>query len=147
MTIKKIITTVLVFTMLIVGYNSIFNIGLAAVVNPGDAVHPQYTYTRTVTAQLIIDRSGRATCTGKVGLYDKNSTVSLTVRLLKKSGNTWITVKKWSDSRSGSLDYSLSKEYTVTSGAYKVRVSGTVTTNSGKSEVVSKSTSEQSFMQ
>ena len=108
-------------------------------------VSPQYTHTRKVVATLSIDDSGNATCAGKIGAYNKNSTISITVKLLKKNGKTWQTVKTWNDSGSGNIDFSCSKSYQVTHGVYKVKVLGIITTPDGQVEHVSKTTSEKTF--
>lgn len=145
MKVRKVLSMMMVCLTLLVIYGSMGNIGFALANKPEDVVSPQYTHTRKVVAQLSIDSSGRATCTGKVGVYDKESTVALTVKLLKKNGNSWTSIKSWSDSGSGNIDFSLSRNYTVEHGTYMVSVSGKVTTSTGKVEYVSKSTGEKTY--
>lgn len=145
MKVRKVLSMMMVCLTLLVSYGSMGNIGFASANKPEDVVSPQYTHTRKVVAQLSIDSSGRATCTGKVGVYDKESTVALTVKLLKKDGSSWTSIKSWSDSGSGNIDFSLSRNYTVEHGTYMVSVSGKVTTSAGKVEYVSKSTGEKTY--
>lgn len=145
MKVRKILAMMMAWLMLAVSYGSMCSLSFAAANKPEDVVSPQYTYTRKVVAQLSIDNSGRATCTGKVGVYDKDSTVALTVKLLKKDGRSWTRIKSWSDSGSGNIDFSLSRSYTVEQGTYMVSVSGKITTSAGKVEYVSKSTGEKTY--
>ena len=145
MTRKKVLSMVFAFMLALNLFVDVrLNSALAAV-KPGDVVSPQYTYTKKVVAQLWSDKPGVATCSGKVTVYDNSSKISLTVQLLRKDGSSWKEVVSWSGSGSGNLSYSITKDRAVSSGTYKVRVSGTITTVDGKTEKVSQSTSEKTF--
>ena len=145
MKVRKILAMMIACLILVVSYGSMCSPSFAAANKPEDVVSPQYAYTRKVVAQLSIDSYGRALCTGKVGVYDKDSTVALTVKLLKKDGRSWTSIKSWSDSGSGNIDFSLSRNYTVDQGTYMVSVSGKITTSAGKVEYVSKYTGEKTY--
>ncbi|MBR6862697.1 MAG: hypothetical protein IKM73_15420 [Acidaminococcaceae bacterium] len=94
----------------------------------------RYQYTRSIKATLSINNNGTATCYG----YIKANTVSdisLTVKLYKQSGSSWSLISSWSCS-GNMMILDLLKTRAVASGTYKVVVSGSVTSPSGRTEQV-----------
>lgn len=110
-----------------------------------DEISPYYSYTQLVTAGLSIDSSGVAECDGGITVYDLDSHISLSVRLQRKEGSTWILVKKWSDSCTGYRSISINKTYTVSEGTYRVVASGVITASDGQVEAVSCTTSSRTY--
>ena len=77
-----------------------------------------YTYTSSITAKLCFGGS-MAYCSGTVtpsGAYD----TSITVRLFRQDGNSWIFVKSWSGSATGGHTAAAGGSISVASGTYKV---------------------------
>ena len=91
-----------------------------------------YVYAKNVTANLTIDSSGNATCRGLITLRDSSYTVTITVKLQKKSGSSWTTLATWSDSGDGYAGASAGGTKKVSSGySYRVSVSTVVKDSSG----------------
>ena len=83
----------------------------------------------------------RCTCKGRIAPTYDDCTSSVTVRLQRKSGNSWVTLRTWTASGTGTHGSSAGGTYTLTThGTYRVYVSGTVVASDGTREPVSKST-------
>lgn len=107
---------------------------IATVANADDNLSLCYTHILSVRSSLTISGDGVATCTGKVTPYNIDSYIALTVTLLQKDGDNWRVVEAWTDSGSGNVVFSLSRNYQVDAGTYKVAVSGTVQNSNEDSE-------------
>ena len=84
----------------------------------------QYTYTSSITASLSFGGS-LAYCSGTVtpsGIYD----TSITVRLLRQDGNSWIFVTSWFGSATGGHTAAAGGSISVASGTYKVTSYGVI---------------------
>lgn len=134
----RMLSMVLVGVMLL----AISSSAIAAVKD--NMVSPLYLYTRKATAQLLISDSGKATCTGSIVATSKESDISMTVTLYRKSGSTWAKVTAWSDSIS-SQALQIEKNRQVSEGTYKVVLTGTVTNSEGKKESVNSTSSETTY--
>lgn len=132
---KRVSSRFLVLVLMLLTIFGVKSIGTAEVGN--DMVTPYYSYTVKVTASLIIDEYGAATCKGSIRVRSNDSSVSIVVQLQKKSGSTWMPVKTWyGNSDGGKYLISLSNSHTLSPGTYRVYVDGLVTDIDGNSEVV-----------
>lgn len=109
-----------------------------------DMISPLYLYTRKVTAHLSISDSGKATCSGSIVASSKESSISMTVTLYRKSGSTWTKVTAWSDSVSGQA-MQIEKTRQVSEGTYKVVLTGTITNSEGKKESINSTSTEMTY--
>lgn len=133
-----------VLGLVLVGLFSFGGSGQAAVRE--DAITPFYMYTTKVSASLTIDENGTARCSGSIRVRSNDSSVSITVRLQKKSGSTWMPVKTWyGDSDGGKYLVSLSNNHAVASGTYRVYVDGIVTDIDGNTEAVFAVSGEKTY--
>ena len=119
---------------------------LVGLTEASSEIQPRYDLTDTVTATLSISSSGVANCKGRVAPTYDDCTSSVTVRLQRKSGSSWITLRTWTDSGTGTHGSSAGGTYTLTThGTYRVYVGGTVVASDGPRETVSKSTPEKIY--
>ena len=116
----------------------------ADLAEPAEPIAPQYELTYKAQAVLSISSSGTATCTGKIIANESTSRVNLTLKIYKKSGSAWNLVRSW-NTLNNLGQASLSRTQSVTPGAYKVTVTGTVKTSAGQTERVSKSSPVKTF--
>lgn len=115
-TVKRILCIVLTVAFLTSGVSAF----------AGD-VGPRYKGTATISADLSISSTGKASCAGVVVLYS-GYTATLTMKLQQYNGSYWTTIKSWSTSDSKSL----SKSYYVSSGySYRVVTSAKVYNSAG----------------
>lgn len=91
--------------------------------NAKGEVSPMFIYIRTTLAELSINGSS-ASCIGGVWAYSPNSSCTITMCLQKQNGSSWTNLKTWTGDGSGSA--TLSETYTISSGTYRVYVSGNV---------------------
>lgn len=106
-----------------------------------DESNPLFMYISDISPRLTIS-SGNAACSGKIYANNDNSNITMTVTLYKKSGSAWVRVTGWSDSVTGSDYLSISRNYSVNAGTYKVVVTGTVTVPEVGSENATASSAE-----
>lgn len=90
----------------------------AATAGGGEVVSPLLEIINNATASLAINGS-TASVQSTVVTYSKCD-IEITMRLRKKSGVEWVTVKTWTKSADNVRTLSMSKEYTVSSGTYKL---------------------------
>ena len=91
-----------------------------------------YQYTENLTATLIIDSAGNATCNGKITPKDSSYTCSIIVKLQRQSGGSWTSIATWSDSGRGYAGASAGGTKKVSSGySYRVSVTTVVKNSSG----------------
>ncbi len=74
---------------------------LAGFAEAGSEIQPRYDLTDVVAAGLSISSSGVATCKGRIAPTYDDCTSSVTVRLQRKSGNSWVTLRTWTASGTG----------------------------------------------
>ena len=95
---------------------------------PCDAAEPYYVGFADMTAHLSISGSGKATCTS-VCAARNGYTVDLTIELEQKSGNTWETIRTWSEE---GTKISFEKSIYVVSGYdYRLKASADVHNSNG----------------
>lgn len=116
----------------------------ADLAEPAEPIVPQYELASRAYATLDFSSNGTATCTGKIRANEATSRVNLTLKLYKKSGGAWNLVRSW-NTLNNLGQASLSRTQSVTPGAYKVTVTGTVKTSAGQTERVSKSSPVKTF--
>ena len=85
-----------------------------------------YSDASRVYTNLSIDASGNAKCSGTVTANEKTKKCSITVTLKKKSGSSWTSVCSWSGSGTGITGASAGGTKKVSSGTYKVVVTGKI---------------------
>lgn len=120
---KKIFTLILTAIMLLA-------ITCPAQAAVAETVQPRYTYIKTVTADLSINRTtGVATCEGKITAFDTNP-VKVVVHLQVYQDGRWQTLLQREQTGTGSAY--LSRTYTVSSGyTYRCYVIGYVYDSNG----------------
>lgn len=92
-------------------------------------IDPRYVAVTTFDVGLSISSSGRSACTGVVRVVLGHD-ADVTMELQQKDGNSWETIKDWSDSgRSVTLDHSW---YVAPGHGYRVKLSAEVSDSSGK---------------
>ena len=97
----------------------------AADISPNGALYygaPRFQLVRIISSS-ISESGGKATCTGSVGIYNTDNTVTLTLTLERsKDGSNWSEVKSWtSDPTSGRSRVVMEKSYYINKG-YSYRV-------------------------
>lgn len=120
----------------------------AAVTRPVEEVMaPDYETTEDVKAILTISSSGLATCTGKLTAKASADTCKASIALKQKQGSKWITLETWDGPKGkGKKGSSVKGTKQVASGhSYKVVLTGTVTSPSGSSEPVSRSSKVKTY--
>ncbi|MBE5765716.1 MAG: hypothetical protein E7335_00870 [Clostridiales bacterium] len=117
---------------------AILTVGLAAPVGAmaEDGIMPLYDYVGAIGAGLSISGS-TAYCSGDVFLNRIPSSLSMTLTLQKKNGDSWDSFASWSDSVIGGTDLEMSESCTVSSGTYRVKVSISVCLTNGDYEYIS----------
>lgn len=140
---KKWITIMLV-CLIVVGSVGFKCENCFAAMKPDLVVDPQYELTKSTWATLSISSTGIATCTGYIKASAIDSTINITMKLLVKDGNIWKTYDSWTTSGEKSAA-ELSKTRNVEPGTYKLKVSGTVKTSTGRTETVTTFSGEKSY--
>lgn len=96
-----------------------------------DGVTPCYEDTASVTATFSIT-GGVANCGGSVKPGSSTSSATVSVRLQRKEGGSWITIATWTGNSSSGYKASASGSKAVTSGYnYRVYVTGVVRNANG----------------
>lgn len=111
---------------------------------PDQPLEPQYEHTSRISASLSISKNGTASCIGTIKAISNTSKVNITLRLLRKNGSSWTPVKTWTKDNQPS-SASIDKDCSVGAGTYKLVISGSVTTDKGRTEFVSTSSSEKVY--
>ena len=86
-------------------------------------ISPMFVNIRSTSAELTIG-GNTANCYGGVQAYSAGNSCTINMKLQKKNGSSWTTIKTWSDDGNGSA--SLSETYTISSGTFRVNVYGNV---------------------
>lgn len=110
-----------------------------------EVVTPFYDYVSIVGASISIGTLGKAVASGFV-FYTGNYDSTLTIAIQRLNGNSWSTVKSWSETFTGRGQHSMEEEYYVTSG-HTYRVLTTVAIKSGSTvlETASTTSSQVSY--
>lgn len=135
---KKLLT---IFVVLICVMGSVLPVNAAVLVEP--SIKPLYVGTTSVTCNLSISESGKATCSTQVRLKS-GYTAEETLKLQRSvSGSSWSLVKSWSTSVTSSALTLFSKSQSVSHGYYyRVQVILKVYDSSGHlAETITKTTS------
>lgn len=82
-------------------------------------VELMYVIVRDKSARLSM-LDGKADCVATISTK-KKSNISITMYLQKKSGSTWSNVKTWEKTAKDVMALSLTKNYTVSKGTYRVK--------------------------
>ena len=88
----------------------------AAVIS--NIIQPYYTTILNATAK-ITNTDGLFTVQTQITAKQK-SDLSITMKLQKKSGTSWVTVKTWTESKADAVLLKISKTYTVSKGTYRI---------------------------
>lgn len=117
---KKAICIIVMMLLLAAGAGGVnVNAAVRAVVPEDGGIQPLYTDTQSAKVTLTIS-GGNVTATTSVKMLRK-SDIAITMKLQKKAGEYWLTIKTWEGSKENALSYELSKPYTVASGSYRVQ--------------------------
>lgn len=123
--VKKFIFAMLMMCTL-VGFSTTINSNAAA-------IEPYANNVQDINAKLSISTNGTASITYHVVLKgNPPHSITATVKLMKRSGNSWVKVHEWTDPKNSSALYIENRKYSLSShGTYKVTVSAA--TRSGAS--------------
>lgn len=89
----------------------------AAQIGGGSTIDPQYIKTATITADL--DITGNSAYAYASAIAKKVCTITVTMRLQRKEGNSWVTKVSWVGS-SNTGDKTMGRDYTLTQrGTYR----------------------------
>lgn len=83
-----------------------------------ELISPLLSTINSTTAFLTLSNK-QATATTKV-ITKKTCDITITMKLQKKSGSSWTTIKTWKETKKNTALFSLVKTYTVSSGTYRV---------------------------
>lgn len=109
------------------------NIVYAEAATDTGIVQPYYTTISSAEAD-ISNNSGVLTLDTKLVAKQK-SNLSITMKLQKKSGTSWTTIKTWNASKSSAYSLSINETYTVSRGTY--RIASTLSTGTETTTVYS----------
>ena len=116
--------------------------GYAAVQD--DMVQPMYLLTRATKVTLTISDGGVAQCTGYIRASNTADSVSITITLYRKVGNSWVEVDSWA--KNDQTYYaSVNEDVTISYGTYKLQLSGKVVSLDGTVEQISSVSSEKVY--
>lgn len=115
---------------------------LAAAGSP--AANPLYDLTKRIIPSLVISSDGTAECCGRIKALASDYTIDITLDLLVKNGNVWTSYKHWS-AAGATGETELRRTCTVSSGTYKLKVTGEITSPTGKTETVIGYSGEKTF--
>ena len=137
--ISRSVTLFLLFVVMVTWCSS----GYA--ISEDNSVQPLYDLTRAYKATITISEDGTAQCFGRITATNRTDSISITLTLYRKVGNSWFFVKSWSES--DRLYYaSVNESYKVSSGTYKVQLNGTVVAADGTTETLSTWTTEATYI-
>jgi len=103
-----------------------------------DSISVMYVKAKSALVSLGIS-GGTADCVTNVRLISKGN-ISISMKLQKKSGSSWQTVKTWSKSGTDVLLLKLSKSCSVSKGTYRVH-----TVINADGEKITKNTSSKTY--
>ena len=82
-------------------------------------IQPFYEDTRRVSVNLKLSDS-IATAVTRVDTLKKCG-IAITMKLQKKSGKYWLTIKMWEKNKSNAVSLEVSQNYNVAKGTYRVQ--------------------------
>ena len=83
-----------------------------------DMITPYYVNIQNAEAFLTLNGSQAI---AETKIYTKKKLdISITMKLQKKSGSSWTTVKTWTESKKDSVILNVNKTYTISSGTYRI---------------------------
>lgn len=127
--ISRSVTLFLLFVVMVTWCSS----GYA--ISEDNSVQPLYDLTRAYKATITISEDGTAQCFGRITATNRTDSISITLTLYRKVGNSWFFVKSWSES--DRLYYaSVNESHKVSSGTYKVQLNGTVVAADGTTKAL-----------
>lgn len=109
-----------------------------------ESVQPAYVLTGATKVSLSISGAGIAQCSSYIRSTNPTDTVSITVTLCRKEGSNWISVKSWSESEH-LFFASVNESHSVSSGTYRLQMSGTVEAANGTIETVCGTSAERTL--
>ncbi|HJA06049.1 MAG TPA: hypothetical protein H9798_02710 [Candidatus Mediterraneibacter pullicola] len=83
-------------------------------------IQPRLSNIITCSAKLTINQNGMADASGYLNCRPNIQITYMQLTLQKKSGGSWIDVKSWTASGTGSM-LSISKTYKVSRGTYRTK--------------------------
>ncbi len=137
-TISRSVTLFLLFVVMVAWRSS----GYA--ISEDNSVQPLYDLTRAYKATITISEDGTAQCFGHITATSRTDSVSITLTLYRKVGNSWFFVNSWSKN-DHPYYASVSETYKVSSGTYKVQLNGTVVAADGTTETFSTWSTEATY--
>lgn len=114
-----------------------------AAVGSGTA-NPLYDLTKRIIPSLRISSGGSAECSGSIKALDPADTIDITLDLLVKNGKVWEPYMHWKASgATGGTE--LRRTCAVNPGTYKLKVTSTVTSTTGKTETLIAYSAEKTY--
>lgn len=132
--VRKLLKQFVVCLIIICCINANITSCFAAV--PSDMIAPLYELTYKTRVSLSLSSAGNAVCSCYVKASSVTSSVSITVTLCKKEGNSWIPVTSWSEQDQVYAAY-VDQSCNVSAGTYRLQMTGTVVSSDGAVETVS----------
>lgn len=111
---------------------------------PSNTISPLYELTYKTKVSLSISSSGNALCSSYIKASDTTSSVSITVKLCKKQGGSWVPVTSWTVENQIYAAY-VDQSYSVSAGTYQLQMTGTVVAANGSVETLSGVSPERIF--
>ena len=140
---KRWVAFVTVFLLVFTAHGAV-----AAVCEPiEEEITLRYELANNIKVDLTISSSGLATCTGKLTAKASADTCKASLALKQKQGRKWVTLETWDGpAGKGSKGCSVKGTQQVAPGySYKVVLTGTVTSPSGSTEPVSRSSKVNTY--
>lgn len=110
---------VMVMLIMAIALTNGYHVSAESIEDNTEIVSPLYENAKDGNVTLNIADS-TATCKAYIKAYRKID-LSITMYLQKKSGTTWVNVKTWEKTEEDVANLSLTKNYTVSKGTYRVR--------------------------
>lgn len=110
-----------------------------------ESIQPRYTYISAIHIDFAISSNGLAEYTAKITTTDYYFTkIECKLQKYNNETDTWTTVYSWTDTGVGRA--TMSKQYMVYSGKYRIAVTGTIYDDNNRViEIASKASSSYSY--
>lgn len=128
---KRFVSVIMSFGLALSLSLPAFAANQSTVGNSPNQIHLDYVNISALNAELSIDSSGGASCTGNATLYNRSDTVALSVQLQRYASGGWSNVKSRSISAHGNTPAEIVNSYYVTRGKYRVSCTAKVYNASG----------------
>ncbi len=139
---RRSISKLLIFCLLSVVIAAWCSAGHAS--SEDNSVQPLYNLAWATNATLSISEDGTAQCSGYIRAINTTDSISTTLTLYRKVGNSWFFVRSWSASDQLYL-FSICETHNVPSGTYRVQLSGTIVAADGTTETFSTWSTEATY--